>query len=124
MQLGVRVRNVPSPRPQRQVPRRKNTNSDDMSNDVMKKAQSLPSVLSNNNNSPRQVPPRRHDIRSTNLKNMDEFQHRLNRAASPGNRKKRVPPRREDVESTRIRNSVLLSRLKNNKSCPSLRLNV
>ena len=78
--LIERVKNVASPRPARQVPRRKKVGSDDMSDDtvLIQKVKSLPAMLKSP--SPRKVvPPRREDIRSTNLKNVT-LQDRLKRA--------------------------------------------
>ena len=110
-----RAKNVPSPRPARQVPRRKKIGSDDMSNDaiLIQKVKSLPTMS-------KVVPPRREDIRSTNLTNV-ALQDRLKRVPRSPGRKAALPPRREDVKSVHIRNSVLLSRVKKNNSSPNLR---
>ena len=114
--LIERAKNVPSPRPARQVPRRKKIGSDDMSSDatiLIQKVKSLPTMS-------KVVPPRREDIRSTNLTNV-ALQDRLKRVPRSPGRKAALPPRREDLKSVHIRNSVLLRRVKKNKSSPSLR---
>ena len=119
--LAKRLKNVSSPRPPRQIPRRKKVGSDDMSKDqiILAKVKSLPVIQ-------RHVPPRRDEIRSTNLSS--SFEDLVKGApVSPGRIKRnpatssrRTPPRRNDVSSVHIRNSVLLSRLGSSSSTSSI----